>query len=150
MLFEKKTELFKMPKLKRPFPKRRMLVEEPIGHALLLEARHMDFLMRFQDGQRTWSSPSSYVPLTWTLGDRSCGTSTSSLPAAPSSISFEFSVLLSVLGQKSFSVWSFTVFLTLWLSSISFQYSLFYCLFYFYGLEQKLFSHWSLMVSLTS
>lgn len=35
------------------------------------------------------------------------------------------------------------------LSSIPFKYSLFYRLFYFYGLEQKPFSYWSLMVSLT-
>lgn len=150
MLFEKKTVLFKMPKPKRPFPKRRMLVEEPGGHALLLEAQHMNFLMDFQGGQRKCSFPPSYIRLTQTLRDSSGDTSSSSLPASPSSTSFEFSVLLSVLGQKSFSVWSFIVLLTLWLSSTSFQYSQFYCLFYFYGLERKSFSCWSLMVSLTS
>lgn len=139
-----------MPKPKLPFPKRRMLVEEPISRALLLDAWHMNFSMGFQGGQRKCSFPSSYVTLTRTLGDSSCGPSTSSLPAAPSSIPFEFSVSLSVLGQKLVSVWSFIVFLTSWLSSISFKYSLFCCLFYFYGLEQKPFSHWSLMVSLTS
>lgn len=60
MLFEgkkkKKTVLLKMPKPRRPFPQRRMLVGKPVSHALLLDARRMNFSMGFRGGQRKRSS----------------------------------------------------------------------------------------------
>ena len=83
--------LLKMPKLKCLFPKKRLQVEKPTGNLFLPATQNINFSVAFQVRQSKCSFSPSGVLLTQALGDSFHSISTSSLPAALSSVLFEYS-----------------------------------------------------------
>lgn len=116
-----------MPQWKCPFPKKKMQVERALDRSFLLVTWHINFSVGFQVRRTECSLPASCVLLTQALGDRDGSAFISPI--------WIFSMLLSVLGQTIQASFSLVIYgflnFVIKLSSLPFQYSLFYCLILF-------------------